>query len=237
LADSPENLDKLAPLFSPERIAASGKKLHEAAGELRLSIQPRITAELCLLELCRMDSVLEKENIIERIEKLETLLRNQEAVGGREVPAAKPSERKLPPGPEEAPQILSAAEKPAGAADELWAKALKELMERKKGYLYAYASKGRAASFAGGKLRLEFDDGHFLQKIKKREYHQLLEEILTQVAGSPVALEYDGQAAAPEDGAKKEAPPGAPTAGGEDWPPAVRDALAVFGGTVYIKNK
>jgi hypothetical protein len=53
----------------------------------------------------------------------------------------------------------------------------------------------------------------------------------------PVALEYDGQTA-PEDGAEKEAPPDVrAAAGGEEWPPAVRDALAVFGGTVYKKNK
>ncbi|MDR2006428.1 MAG: AAA family ATPase, partial [Acidaminococcales bacterium] len=290
LADSPENLDELAALFGREQIASSGKRLHEAAGELRLSVQPRITAELCLLELCRMPDRLERENIIARIEKLENVLRGGKSPAGREQPPEKkPAGRQPPPADftpvpegkrEESPapvepppadfapvpegkreeslppvkppaadfapapegkreESLPPVEPPAAGetASGVWEEILRQLIERKKGSLYAYALKGRALEFTGDRLRIQVDDGHFLQKLKKDEYLNLLEEILAGITGRPAALEIIGGASRPpvrtDDSLNP--PPGDP-AQAEELPAAVKDALAVFGGKLYKKN-
>lgn len=282
LADAPENLDKVAPLFSREQIAAAGRRLHEAAAELRLSVQPRITAELCLLELCRLREELERVDLLARIERLESLLREgiagtgRRAAGGAALPAAKEKAREILPesarkpeatpegarvaAPQAAPSAAkekareispesarkqeaapegvrvaapqaappAAKEKTIDTAAGVWEQTLRGLIERKKGSLYAYALKGRPAAFAGGRLKVEFDDDHFLQKLKKDEYFRLLEEILSGVTGRPTALELAGCAPAPE-GEGQSPPP----AQADELPPAVRDALAVFGGKLY----
>lgn len=55
LTDTAANLEKLASLYSNDRIMASEERLHAALVELRGTMRPRITAELCLLDLCRRE--------------------------------------------------------------------------------------------------------------------------------------------------------------------------------------
>lgn len=55
LTDTKEALAKLAPLFGRDRLLAAEERLHSAIQELRGSMRPRITAELCLLDLCRVE--------------------------------------------------------------------------------------------------------------------------------------------------------------------------------------
>ncbi len=55
LTDTEEALAQGAALFSEERLLAAEERLHTAAGELRGTIKPRITAELCLIDLCRIE--------------------------------------------------------------------------------------------------------------------------------------------------------------------------------------
>lgn len=55
LTDTSEVLAKLAPLFSSERLMAAEERLYSALQELRGALRPRITAELCLLDLCRVE--------------------------------------------------------------------------------------------------------------------------------------------------------------------------------------
>lgn len=55
LTDTHEALAALAPLFSCERLMAAEQRLHSALQELRGALRPRITAELCLLDLCRIE--------------------------------------------------------------------------------------------------------------------------------------------------------------------------------------
>lgn len=53
LTDTAENLAAGAEFFGRDRIMAAQQRLHEAIGELRWTMRPRITAELCLFDLCR----------------------------------------------------------------------------------------------------------------------------------------------------------------------------------------
>lgn len=73
LTDTKEALAELAPLFGRDRLLAAEGRLHSAIQELRGSMRPRITAELCLLDLCRVEgSTLAA--LSARIEQLERQL-------------------------------------------------------------------------------------------------------------------------------------------------------------------
>ena len=73
LTDTKEALAELAPLFGRDRLLAAEERLHSAIQELRGSMRPRITAELCLLDLCRVEgSTL--ATLSARIEQLERQL-------------------------------------------------------------------------------------------------------------------------------------------------------------------
>ena len=73
LTDTKEALAELVPLFGRDRLLAAEERLHSAIQELRGSMRPRITAELCLLDLCRVEgSTLAA--LSARIEQLERQL-------------------------------------------------------------------------------------------------------------------------------------------------------------------
>lgn len=76
LTDTAEELAKCVPLFSRDRIMAAQQRLHEAIGELRWTMRPRITAELCLFDLCRMEGSTVAV-LAARVEMLERQLRQQ----------------------------------------------------------------------------------------------------------------------------------------------------------------
>lgn len=82
LTDMREQLEQLAPLYSSERIMASQERLHDALQELRGTMRARITAELCLLELCRREGNA-LASLSARLESLEQRLN-----GGFVPPAA-----------------------------------------------------------------------------------------------------------------------------------------------------
>ena len=73
LTDTAASLGELAALYSTDRIMASEERLHAALQELRGTMRPRITAELCLLDLCRREgSAL--ASLTARVESLERQL-------------------------------------------------------------------------------------------------------------------------------------------------------------------
>lgn len=76
LTDTAEELAKCVLLFSRDRIMAAQQRLHEAIGELRWTMRPRITAELCLFDLCRMEGSTVAA-LAARVEMLERQLRQQ----------------------------------------------------------------------------------------------------------------------------------------------------------------
>lgn len=73
LTDTCEALTALTPLFGRDRLMAAEERLHSALLELKTTMRPRITAELCLLDLCRIEgSTLAA--LSARIEQLERQL-------------------------------------------------------------------------------------------------------------------------------------------------------------------
>lgn len=96
LTDTAEELAKCVPLFSRDRIMAAQQRLHEAIGELRWTMRPRITAELCLFDLCRMEGSTVAA-LAARVEMLERQLRQQPSMPlRREDEAASPATMAVP---------------------------------------------------------------------------------------------------------------------------------------------
>ena len=56
VTDTAEELGKIAPLYTGERILAAQEIIHQAMNELRVTARGRITAEMCLYDLCREDN-------------------------------------------------------------------------------------------------------------------------------------------------------------------------------------
>lgn len=87
LTDTAGNFAQLSPLYTADRLLATEDRLHAALLELRGAVRPRITAELCLIDICRREgSAL--ANLSARIEALE----RQIAQGGApsaQIPALK----------------------------------------------------------------------------------------------------------------------------------------------------
>lgn len=96
LTDTAEELAKCVPLFSRDRIMVAQQRLHEAVGELRWTMRPRITAELCLFDLCRMEGSTVAA-LAARVEMLERQLRQQPSMPlRREDEAASPATMAVP---------------------------------------------------------------------------------------------------------------------------------------------
>ena len=56
VTDTAEELAKLAKLYTGERILAIQEIIHQAINELRFTVRGRVTAEMCLYDLCREDN-------------------------------------------------------------------------------------------------------------------------------------------------------------------------------------
>ena len=56
VTDTAEELGKISPLYSGERILAAQEIIHQAMNELRFTARGRITVEMCLYDLCREDN-------------------------------------------------------------------------------------------------------------------------------------------------------------------------------------
>ena len=86
LTDTEEALSENAPLFSNDRLLAAEERLHAGLSELRWTVRPRITAELCLFDLCRQEgSTLAA--LAMRVEELEKRLASGAAFAKQEAPA------------------------------------------------------------------------------------------------------------------------------------------------------
>ena len=86
LTDTAEALAESAPLFTNDRLLAAEERLHAGLGELRWTVRPRITGELCLFDLCRQEgSTLAA--LTARVEQLEKQVASGVSVRYAEAPA------------------------------------------------------------------------------------------------------------------------------------------------------
>ena len=110
LTDTREALTALTPLFGRDRLMAAEERLHSALLELKTTMRPRITAELCLLDLCRIEgSTLAA--LSARIEQLERQLASG-ALAASYTAAPRPAlaaAASVPPAPASTPRPAATA--------------------------------------------------------------------------------------------------------------------------------
>ena len=80
VTDTAEELAKLAKLYTGERILAAQEIIHQAMNELRFTARGRVTAEMCLYDLCREDNRTLK-TLAARVSQLERELEALKAGG------------------------------------------------------------------------------------------------------------------------------------------------------------
>ena len=80
VTDTAEELGKLASYYTGERILAAQEIIHQAMNELRFTARGRVTAEMCLYDLCREDNRTLKA-LAARINRLEQELTALKAGG------------------------------------------------------------------------------------------------------------------------------------------------------------
>ena len=80
VTDTAEELAKLAKLYTGERILAAQEIIHQAMNELRFTARGRVTAEMCLYDLCREDNRTLK-TLAARVNQLERELAALKAGG------------------------------------------------------------------------------------------------------------------------------------------------------------
>ncbi len=118
LTDTAEALADSALLFGNDRLMAAEERLHAALSELRWTVRPRITAELCLFDLCRLEgSTLAA--LSARVEQLEQQLAGGVSVRYQEVPAKMERSVPKPKAPSENEQELPIQNAPFGNGQEL----------------------------------------------------------------------------------------------------------------------
>ena len=111
LTDTAEALAESAPLFSNDRLLAAEERLHAGLGELRWTVRPRITGELCLFDLCRQEgSTLAA--LAARVEQLEKQVANGVSVRYAEAPAKMESSVPKPKAASQVEQAVPKMESP-----------------------------------------------------------------------------------------------------------------------------
>ena len=105
LTDTAEALAESAPLFTNDRLLAAEERLHAGLGELRWTVRPRITGELCLFDLCRQEgSTLAA--LTARVEQLEKQIANGVSVRYAEAPAKMESSVPKPKAASQTEQVV-----------------------------------------------------------------------------------------------------------------------------------
>ena len=253
LTDTAEALAESAPLFSNDRLLAAEERLHAGLGELRWTVRPRITGELCLFDLCRQEgSTLAA--LTARVEQLEKQVANGVSVRYAEAPAKMEAKSVEKPQPAKAQTLQSALQDlPKAQAqvveveefggdfatgEEYWKKALEYLTAEKKIAMVSCAKGGKVVSFINGTLQVGFKAAFQCDRMNKDDYRKAFEDVLLKIARQSIRLECvvpgatkpasKVQAKAP---VQKEQTP-APQADLENVPDAVKKAHNVFGGTL-----
>ncbi|MCQ2358912.1 MAG: DNA polymerase III subunit gamma/tau [Phascolarctobacterium sp.] len=111
LTDTEEAFKDNAPLFGQDRLMAAEERLHTAVWELKNSMRPRITLELCLFDLCREEgSTLAA--LAARVEKLERKLAGADiAIAVPKASAEAPQKAKAVPEQEALPKAQASVPK------------------------------------------------------------------------------------------------------------------------------
>lgn len=244
--------------FTHEELAGMIRLLNEAANEAKRSPEPRVTAEMALLSICR-NAGEDTAGLLKRIELLEEKLAGIGDGEARSVPlnpqrvavAINPSAEAVSrshtaprqslasdtpkPQPENPPETPRQSAEPSKDKKQVWDGVLKELLSVGKRSVHACVAQGQLVSLDDKQAVVQFTAAFPKERTEKEDYRAIVEKIFMQVSGKQVQLRCMlGSAAAP-----KAAEPHVPVkAAGTVSPPdepeeehhALKQALKVFGG-------
>lgn len=223
--------------FSHDELVRMIQVLQGAANEAKWSSEPRITAEIALLSVCRRDGDGDLAALTERVAALEAAL-----AAGPVKPSARPTSAAPPPAPGPVQPAAAPAEpKPAtpalpatAAPKEVWDTLLKELVAGGKRSVHACVSQGELIGIKDSLATVQFTSAFAKERSEKDDYRQIIEKSLTQITGRPLRMSFILAAAPPRAGQSAPPPPAAESGEGH---PAVHQALMMFGGKVIKEEK
>lgn len=205
-------LAKHSEEFVHEELVEMIKVLNEGANEAKWASEPRITAEMTLLSLCRRSAGSDLTNLLRRIEALEEKM----AKGSLPSESSLPGKEVVQAGEYSSPVTLSAplpaipqrtepsAEKKeaavqrhqlatpvapvAGDIRELWDQVLKELVASGKRSVHACVSQGQLISLNDKQAVVQFSAAFPKERTEKEDYRMIIEKVLAQFYGKPIQL-------------------------------------------------
>lgn len=225
--------------FSHEELVKMIQILQGAANEAKWAVDPRITAEMAMLAICRRGNDTDLAALAERVAALEAIV-----AGTRPPKPSRPAAAAAGPPPSAAPPaavpLLSADAGqpvlPASATpQEVWDLVLKELIACGKRSVHACVSQGELVSLGGDRATLQFVSTFAKERSEKDDYRQIIEKSITQIVGRQVKV-FCQLGTAPLGPKPHPAAPAAPpeTGSGRD---ALAQAIKMFGGKVIKEEK
>lgn len=234
-AEPDDVLRRQGQLFSMEQIMRMIRCLHEAMNEMKWSPQPRITVEVALLSLCRMQETAAKIQSPpagetsstadrERIAQLEAKLAQvTETLAARPTPASSRREALVRTKPPSSPsQMASAPIKPPFVRKEdvqVWDTLLNKLRETNKMPILACVQQGSFAGMTESQFFVRFK-GSLMASLTMRNYRKQLEDLLLEITGRELHLLCSGDDV-PVPPPRPETPVPSPASTLPDEPPTI----------------
>lgn len=255
-------LAKHSDKFTHEELVQIIQLLNEGANDAKWAPEPRITAEMTLLLVCRRDLGNNIAALLARVAALESRLSlapaSQPVIQAVRMaePLPSPSKPKFaavePDSPKEPLKvpikpIKESQEESAvvnsqvsGDIKKIWDNVLTDLVTKGKRSVHACVSQGHLISLDDKQATVQFAAAFPKERTEKEDYREIIEKVLAQFCGKTVHLCCIlGTVAAPS---KMKAAPKpesvskvSPPEGAEH--PAVRQALEMFGGKVTKKEE
>lgn len=251
--------------FSHNELVKMIQGLQAAASEAKWSPEPRITAEMALLEVCRRAADGDLAGLQARVAALEAALagagptraRPEQApphaparspasggtaaglAGKKAEPAAVRTEKKPPsaplPAPPPAPEPGSEPAQCCGDPAAAWEEVLRELVAGGKRSVHACVSQGKLVELSESRAVVEFTSPFAKERTEKEDYRQLLEKTMAQITGRSVRLSCVIGA---RPGKERQVRPAAPKAAAPAAAehPALDQAIKLFGGKVIKED-
>jgi DNA polymerase-3 subunit gamma/tau len=262
--NDPKVLAEHSAKFSHAELVKMIQMLHEASNEAKWAPEPRITAEVVVLEICRRVDGKDLEALLARVAVLEARLdagsvpvaaksgthshaQSAAAPVARTVTAvpevysspvpATPAPTATPAVFETPPSHSPAVSRPDGSAQEIWEGMLKELIAGGKRSVHACVSQGQLISLTDKQATVQFTAAFPKERTEKADYRAIVENVLTQMYGNPVQLHCVMGSATPPPKPVSKPPMSAKTPLTNEEHPAVRQALMMFGGKAIKKEE
>ena len=206
-------LAKHSAQFTHEELVQMIQMLNEGANEARWAPEPRITAEMALLSVCRRTTGPNIASLLARVVALETQLSGvtitqsvPQAVRFAEPVQSTPRPKSSGIAPPktvavevqkvqaEAHVILPQEETVGidshitGDIKKIWDDVLKELVANGKRSVYACVSQGKLISLDDKQATVQFTAAFPKERTEKDDYRGIIEKVLAQFCGKPVRL-------------------------------------------------